>query len=49
MDMLGQPVPAGRITQIEIASRAGAGSEKWFARVGRHQFGFGVMLFADPH
>jgi ketosteroid isomerase-like protein len=48
IDMLKTPVPAGRIAQVEISSRAGSGSEKWFARVGRHQFGFSVMLFADP-
>jgi len=48
VQMLRAPVPAGRIAQVEISSRAGSGPEKWFARVARHQFGFSVMLFADP-
>jgi hypothetical protein len=46
LGMLRQPVPAGRATQVEVSSHAGPGSETWFARIGRHQFGYNVMLFA---
>jgi hypothetical protein len=47
LGMLRQPVPAGRITQVEVSSHAGPGSETWFARISRHQFGYSVMLFAN--
>ena len=47
LDMLRAPVPTGRTTQVEVSSHAGPGSETWFARIGRHQFGYSVMLFAN--
>ena len=47
LDMLRAAVPAGRITQVEVSSRAGSGTETWFARIGRHQLGYAVMLFAN--
>jgi hypothetical protein len=47
LHMLKEPVPAGRISQVEVSSLAGSGSETWFARIGRHQLGYAVMLFAD--
>ena len=49
MDLLKNPAPPGRINQIEISAPPGSGPEVWFARIGRHQFSYGVMLFADPH
>ena len=48
MALISSPVPRGRIAQVEISSRATPGTEKWFARVGRHELGYAVMLFADP-
>jgi hypothetical protein len=47
LGMLRTPVPAGRVTQVELSGHAAPGSETWFARIGRHQFGYNVMLFAD--
>jgi hypothetical protein len=47
MDMLKNAVEPGRINQVEISTPAGSQREVWFARIGRHQFGYGVMLFAD--
>ena len=38
----------GGIIQIEISTPVTSDAEAWFARVGRHQFGYAVMLFADP-
>ena len=45
--MLRQPAPPGRVMQVEVSSRAGSGSEVWFARIARHQFGYHVLLFAN--
>lgn len=42
------PVQPGRIAQLEISTPSGPQSEVWFSRVGRHQHGYMVMLFADP-
>jgi hypothetical protein len=44
----GAPAPQGRLTHVEIATLAGAQREVWFSRVGRSEYGYGVMLFADP-
>ena len=42
------PSPQGRqIAGLEIFG-ATAGSTVWFARVGRHEHGYLVMLFAEP-
>ena len=42
------PVPRpGEIVHVEICGPSNTGSERWFARVGRHQHGYMVMLFAD--
>ena len=41
------PPPQGRqVAQVEI-SGSHVGSTVWFARVGRHQYGWMVMLFAE--
>jgi ketosteroid isomerase-like protein len=43
------PVPRpGEIVHVEICGPSTSGSERWFARVGRHQHGYMVMLFAEP-
>jgi hypothetical protein len=42
------PARNGGVTQVEISTPASSGTETWFARVGRHQFGYAVMLFAEP-
>lgn len=42
-----RPGPGG-IVQVEISTPTNSSPEAWFARVGRHQFGYAVMLFADP-
>jgi hypothetical protein len=47
MKMLPQHVTTG-IAQVAVSSRATSNPETWFARIGRHQFGFLVMLFVDP-
>ncbi len=47
-DILKGPVPPGRIAQVEISSPTNSRPEVWFARVGRHELGYMVMLFADP-
>jgi hypothetical protein len=47
LGMLRTPMPAGRTTLIEVASPVGPGSETWSARIGRHQFGYDVMMFAN--
>jgi hypothetical protein len=47
LGMLRTPVPAGRVTQLEVSSDAGSGSETWLARISRHQFGYNVVLFAN--
>ena len=41
------PQPRG-IASVEIGSPSRPQSEVWFSRVGRHQGGYMVMLFADP-
>lgn len=48
MDLLkgAQLQPRG-VIQVEISSAATSEPEAWFARVGRHQLGYAVMLFAD--
>lgn len=38
----------GGVIQVEISTPTTSDPEAWFARVGRHQFGYAVMLFADP-
>jgi hypothetical protein len=38
----------GQIVQLERCTRFLTPSEVWFSRVGRHQYGYGVMLFAVP-
>lgn len=49
MSMLnGPPVRPGYVTQFELSTPAGSQREVWFSRVARHQFGYAVMLFADP-
>lgn len=43
------PTPRpGEIVHVEICGPSTNGSERWFARVGRHQHGYMVMLFAEP-
>ena len=42
------PLQPGRFTQFKVSSPSGPQPEVWFSRVVRHQFGFQVMLFADP-
>jgi ketosteroid isomerase-like protein len=44
---LGAPPQPGRIAHVEISTSRGSQPEVWFSRVGRHQYGYGVMLFAD--
>jgi ketosteroid isomerase-like protein len=49
MEMLNSAPPQpGRITQFEVSSPSGPQPEVWFSRVAHHQYGFQVMLFADP-
>ena len=44
----GAPPPrAGQIVQLEICGPSGGRPEVWFARVGRHEHGYLVMLFAE--
>jgi len=44
----GAPPPrAGQIVQLEICGPSRGRSEVWFARVGRHEHGYLVMLFAE--
>jgi hypothetical protein len=43
-----RPPRAGQIVQLEICGRSVGRSEVWFARVGRHEHGYLVMLFAEP-
>ena len=38
----------GYFTQFELATTPGLRPEVWSSRVARHQFGYAVMLFADP-
>ena len=38
----------GRLTHVEIATLPGPQREVWFSRIGRSEYGYGVMLFADP-
>ena len=47
MGLLREPMPPGRLKQVEVAGRAGSRSDAWFARIGRHQFGYHVLLFVD--
>jgi ketosteroid isomerase-like protein len=49
MSTIERTVPKpGQLVQLEICARARTPSEVWFSRVGRHQYGYGVMLFAVP-
>ena len=41
------PVRPGSIAQVMILADPSA-SEKWFSKIGRHQDGYMVMLFAEP-
>jgi hypothetical protein len=41
------PQPRG-VASVEIGSPSRPQSEVWSSRVGRHQSGYMVMLFADP-
>jgi hypothetical protein len=41
-------VQPGYFTQFELSTAARSQGEVWFSRVARHQFGYAVMLFADP-
>jgi ketosteroid isomerase-like protein len=48
MKMLSSAPPqANGISQVEIVTPSGTLPEVWFAKVGHHQFGYMVMLFAD--
>ena len=38
----------GEITHVEVSTPPGPQSETWFSRIGRTQYGYAVMLFADP-
>lgn len=42
------PLQPGSIAQVVISTQPSA-SERWFSRIGRHQNGYMVMLFAEPH
>jgi ketosteroid isomerase-like protein len=44
----GAPAQQGRLTHVEIATLPGPQREVWFSRIGRSEYGYGVMLFADP-
>jgi hypothetical protein len=48
MELLNRTPLQGRIAQLEISTPSRPDTEKWFSRVGRHQDGYMVMLFADP-
>ncbi len=48
MELLNRTPLQGRIAQLEISTLSRPDTEKWFSRVGRHQDGYMVMLFADP-
>jgi len=39
---------SGQLLHVEICGPTSNGAERWFARVGRHQYGYGVMLFVEP-
>jgi hypothetical protein len=48
MDVMHSVRPApGQIVQIEICTPSRPPSEIWFSRIGRHAYGYLVMLFAD--
>jgi ketosteroid isomerase-like protein len=48
MKMLSSAPPqANGIAQVEIVTASGTQPEAWFAKVGHHQLGYMVMLFAD--
>jgi hypothetical protein len=42
------PLRPGTVAQVVISTQASA-PEKWYSRIGRHQHGYMVMLFAEPH
>jgi hypothetical protein len=42
------PLAANGIAHVEVSTPRGTQPEVWFARIGRHRFGYMVMLFADP-
>jgi hypothetical protein len=49
MAMLNGASPrAGQMVHFEICTPAGPQPEVWFSRVGRHEHGYMVLLFADP-
>jgi hypothetical protein len=48
IELLNRTPLQGRIAQLEISTPSRPDTEKWFSRVGRHQDGYMVMLFADP-
>ena len=41
-----RPVRLGTINHVVLATGQSA-PEKWYSKIGRHQFGYGVMLFAE--
>jgi hypothetical protein len=41
------PVRPGSIAQVMILADSSS-TEKWFSKIGRHQYGYMVMLFAEP-
>jgi ketosteroid isomerase-like protein len=48
MKMLSSAPPqANGIAQVEIVTASGTQPDVWFAKVGHHQYGYMVMLFAD--
>jgi ketosteroid isomerase-like protein len=47
MTMLKSAPSSGQLVHFEICTPAGPQPEVWFSRVGRHQHGYMVMLFAD--
>ncbi len=50
MKMLSSAPPqANGIAQVEIVTASGTQPQIWFAKVGHHQYGYMVMLFADSH
>lgn len=44
----GAPPPAGRMARLDIGAATSTDTERWFSRVARHEYGYLVMLFADP-
>ena len=48
MSVMDAPPGPGGIVQLEIWGASSEQSETWFSRVGRHEHGYLVMLFAEP-